>query len=293
MTHFTEHTLRSADNINIYYRYYPTNTTQSTSILCLPALTRNAKSFHHYATHITEKFNLPVICPDMRGRGKSDYDSIFMNYNLWTEANDILNIINHHDLQNIIIIGTSRGGMQAALLAGMIADKIKAVILNDIGATIPMSALERLKKLFEHTTPLIGDYQKTLSAFYTWDNQMTTDLTEEQESQIINSLFKYENGLYYRDYDYIGMGQAYLASFTTNPNLEYCDLKPIFSNLTAIPTVLLHGENSDILTDMCVMDTKSVIPKLEYHKFPKRGHVLYFNEPQVIDICDNVINRFL
>jgi pimeloyl-ACP methyl ester carboxylesterase len=278
------------DNIRIYYRHYKGTDSKKPVIICLPALTRNAKSFDAYACYLCEKYQTSVICPDMRGRGQSDYDAVYMNYNLYTEVNDILAVLSQENVNDIVIIGTSRGGMQAALLAGMIQQKIKAVILNDIGATIPMSALERLKKLFSIENPLIGDYKTTLRAFYIGDNNMTTGLTSQQEFDIIHSLFKYDNGLYYRDYDYSGMGQAYLASFLGTENITYCDLKALFVNLLTIPTLLLHGENSDILTDICVMDTKAILPHIEYHKFSYRGHVLYFNEPEVIKNCDDFLN---
>jgi pimeloyl-ACP methyl ester carboxylesterase len=293
MIHFTEHYITRPDNIRIYYRRYNTGKTHKPAMLCLPALTRNAKSFDSYARYMAEKYDISVICPDMRGRGQSDYDAVFMNYNLWTEVNDILDIISHENCHELIITGTSRGGMQSGVLASIIPEKIKGVILNDIGATIPMVALERLKKLFSINDTLIGDYNTALRVFYIGDNNMTKGLTPNQESDIIHSLFKHDNGLYYRDYDYQGMGQAYLASFQGTEGLVYCDLKAIFANLSAIPTLLLHGENSDILTDKCVMDTKSVIPSIEYHKFSNRGHVLFFNEPEAIDICCNFVNKII
>jgi hypothetical protein len=122
---------------------------------------------------------------------------------------------------------------------------------------------------------------------------MTKNLSPEQEIDIINSLYAFDGENYSLDYDYKGLGQAYLASFHGTDNLLYCDLKALFTALKTIPTMLLHGIHSDILTDICVFDTKNLLPHIEYHQFCDRGHVLYFNEPAVIAVCDNFIERLL
>lgn len=294
MTYFTEKNIITDDAVNIYYRHYGNSDGNKPTIICLPGLTRNSKSFHAFALDCVQKFQTSVICPDMRGRGQSGYDATPMNYNIFRESQDILQIITHENIQNCIIVGTSRGGMQASILASMIADKIKAVILNDIGATIPIPALMRLKRLFSITSNVIGDYDTALKIFYLGDNGMTLGLTKPQEYEIIHQLFKCHNDIYYLDYDYIGLGQAYDASLEQIQSLNplYCDLKPLFISLSHIPTVLLHGENSDILTDICVLDTKNLLPHIQYHQFKNRGHVLYFNEPEVIKACDNFLSPY-
>lgn len=295
MTFFTEKTTITDDNISIYYRHYGTHDATKPTIFCLPGLTRNSKAFDSYALHCVQTFQTSVICPDMRGRGQSGYDAVTMNYNIFREAQDILQIITHENIQNCIIVGTSRGGMQATLLASMLGTRLKAVILNDIGAVIPMTALQRLKKLFSRTTNMIGDYDTALKAFYDGDNGMTQGLTAYQEHDIIHQLFKCRDNIYYLDYDYIGLGQAHDASLTQmhTVNPVYCDLKPLFIALKNIPTVLLHGKNSDILTHDAVLQTKDLLPHIQSHTFDNRGHVLYFNEPEVINVCDDFLGQHI
>lgn len=284
------------DNIQIYYRHYGGDCLDDKPvIICLPGLTRNSKAFHNYAVHLKEKFKIPVICPDMRGRGQSSCDDISVNYNLFREVQDIIQILTHEKINNIVIIGTSRGGMQATILAKLLINSVKSVILNDIGVLIPLSALRRLKGLFAMNTNFVGDYQMALQAFYKSDNGMTQNLTPEQEHEIVHNLFKFQQGQYYLDYDYRGLGIAHQITLEQMEmvNPEYCDLKPLFASLIDIPTLLLHGENSDILTDYCVHETKNLLPHIEYQKFSNRGHVLYFNEPEVIQTCNNFLAKFL
>ena len=138
---------------------------------------------------------------------------------------------------------------------------------------------------------VIGDYETALKTFYNGDNGMTKKLSTQQEHDIIHSLYRCDNGTYYLDYDYQGLGGAFEASFNGTENLLYCDLKTVFIALKTIPTLLLHGENSDILTDICVMDTKALLPHIDYYKVSDRGHVLYFNEPDVIAVCDDFLKH--
>jgi pimeloyl-ACP methyl ester carboxylesterase len=295
MTSFNEKTTITDDNISIYYRHYGTHDATKPTIFCLPGLTRNSKAFDAYAVYCVQKFQTSVICPDMRGRGQSGYDSITMNYNIFREAQDIFHIITHENIQNCIIVGTSRGGMQATLLASLLGSRLKAVILNDIGAIIPMTALQRLKRLFSITTNIIGDYDTALKAFYRGDNGMTQGLTLQQEHDIIHQLFKCHDNIYYLDYDYIGLGHAYDASITQMQSLNpvYCDLKPLFISLANTPTLLLHGKNSDILTFDAILQTKALLPHIQNHTFDNRGHVLYFNEPEVISVCDDFLGQYI
>lgn len=292
---YTENYFTAEDGIKIYYRKYGQYNPHKPTIICLAGLTRNSKSFHHYAEHCVETMGTYLICPDMRGRGQSDYDSNFMNYNPLQESQDILNVINHENLKDIILIGTSRGGMQSAILAGMIADKIKGVILNDIGVVVPTAAFIRLKGLFSANTNFVGDYQTALRAFYAYDKGMTKNLTEQQEIDIIESTYKMQGEYYYLDYDYVGLGQSYNASLVQMNALTQplCDLKALFATLSSIPTLLLQGENSDILPLFAFEETKACLPHIQAYSFENRGHTLYFNEPEVIDMCDRFLKQFL
>lgn len=285
---FTENYLKTEDHIQLYYRKYDSGAGNKPTVICLAGLTQNSKIFHQYATHCAKKFQVNILCPDMRGRGKSEYDPTFMNYNPLREAQDVLEIIAHENIQNMILIGTSRGGMQSALITSMLPQRIKGVILNDIGAVIPITALIRLKGLFSMNTDFIGPYDTALKVFYARDNGMTKGLTPPQEQEIINAIFMQQGENYYLDYDYIGLGQAFDQSLTQMNTITtpLCDLKPLFQAFSQVPALLLQGEKSDILPNYALAETQEFLPNIQAHSFKDRGHTLYFNEPQVIEVCD-------
>ncbi len=108
-------------------------------LLCLPALTRSASDFDDLVAAVGDRHRLIRLTP--RGRGASDRDPDFTNYNVATEARDVVELVDHLGLDRVVVIGTSRGGMVAMLLAARAKERLAGVLLNDIG---PELAPERL-----------------------------------------------------------------------------------------------------------------------------------------------------
>ena len=116
------------------FREYGSRISKATPVLCLPGLTRNAKDFHDIALKMAPERR--VLSLDARGRGGSDYDPTFSNYNLVTEVGDVLSLISAQFDRPCIILGTSRGGLAAMILCGVRPSMLAGVVLNDIGPVL-------------------------------------------------------------------------------------------------------------------------------------------------------------
>ena len=115
---------------------------EGTVLLCLPGLTRNARDFDDLAVAVS---GVRLVRLTSRGRGASDYDPNYMNYNVLQEANDALELLNHLGIEKAVFIGTSRGGIIAMLTAAMAKGRMLGVLLNDIGPEISTAGLDRIK----------------------------------------------------------------------------------------------------------------------------------------------------
>ena len=62
-----------------------------------------------------------MVTLDYRGRGRSDYDPDYQNYNVLREGHDVLELLDHLSLDKVTVLGTSRGGLIAMALAGLAA----------------------------------------------------------------------------------------------------------------------------------------------------------------------------
>jgi pimeloyl-ACP methyl ester carboxylesterase len=85
MTEYRERRYLAEDGLSLYYRDYGDPLSAAIPVLCLPGLTRNSRDFHALASRLADERR--VICPDYRGRGKSDYDPDPANYHPTVHVN--------------------------------------------------------------------------------------------------------------------------------------------------------------------------------------------------------------
>lgn len=115
-------------------------------VLCVHGMTRNGRDFERLAGALAE--NARVICPDVAGRGESDYLGNPAGYQIPTYVGDMLALIAHLGVPTVDWIGTSMGGVIGMAVAGApdpaISGVIKRLVLNDIGPFVPKAALERI-----------------------------------------------------------------------------------------------------------------------------------------------------
>ncbi|MCX8954456.1 alpha/beta hydrolase, partial [Ruegeria sp. NA] len=90
----------TSDGKRIYFEDHGSGT----PLLCLAGLTRNSRDFSYFAPHATE---LRMIAMDYRGRGRSDYDPDFMNYNVFRESHDAIELLDVLVIEKAVVLGTS------------------------------------------------------------------------------------------------------------------------------------------------------------------------------------------
>ncbi len=137
---------RSHDDLRLYVRKYGSDELPGRPVLCLAGLTRNGRDFHSLATALAAHpaQPRPVYCLDYRGRGRSEWDKNWRNYSAYAELLDVVSFLTLRGLNDIAIVGTSRGGIVAMMLAVMRPAAIGCLVLNDIGPVIETSGLARI-----------------------------------------------------------------------------------------------------------------------------------------------------
>ena len=136
------------DGLRLYGRAYKAAGTMRARrpVLCLAGLTRNSRDFEAAAkalsTHPTTARDVYTL--DIRGRGLSEHDGDWRNYAVPIEAHDVIDFMTVLGLFDAGIIGTSRGGLIAMVLAAVQPTRIGAVVLNDIGPVIEADGLARI-----------------------------------------------------------------------------------------------------------------------------------------------------
>lgn len=120
------------------------------AVICVHGLSRQSRDFDALARALSR--HMRVICPDVAGRGHSDWLADPMEYSLPRYASDMQALIaqlhERSPLATLDWVGTSMGGLIGMLLAGQaeLASPvpIRRLVLNDVGPSIQWQALQRI-----------------------------------------------------------------------------------------------------------------------------------------------------
>ncbi|MEO0443812.1 MAG: alpha/beta hydrolase, partial [Pseudomonadota bacterium] len=124
----------------LYYREWG-NPKSDITVICVHGVTRISHDFDVLARHLGKRYR--VICPDIVGRGNSDWFGNKENYNFVQYCSDINALFAHLHIDRIHFIGTSMGGLIGMILASMVHTPIDSLILNDVGPDIKRTELRR------------------------------------------------------------------------------------------------------------------------------------------------------
>lgn len=113
------------------------------AVVCVHGLTRNGRDFDALANALSDRFH--VICPDLPGRGKSDWLPDGMAYQPPTYVIALAHLLAHLN-KPVAWVGTSLGGICGMMLAAAQNTPLTKLVLNDIGPHIPMEALQRIRE---------------------------------------------------------------------------------------------------------------------------------------------------
>ena len=111
-------------------------------VICVHGLTRNARDFDALARSLSGHYR--VVCPDVVGRGDSDWLAEPMHYVLPQYLADMVTLVARLDVAQVHWVGTSMGGLIGMLLAGQKASPVGRLVLNDAGPVVTRVSLERI-----------------------------------------------------------------------------------------------------------------------------------------------------
>jgi pimeloyl-ACP methyl ester carboxylesterase len=296
---YTENRYTSHDGLSLYYREYGQG---PDVVICLHGLTRNCKDFESLAEHLSNRYR--VITPDIRGRGVSDRDPEWKHYVPPTYAGDTWTLMDSLGLERAAIVGTSLGGLIAMIMADQHADRLSAVVLNDVGPEVPDTAIARLLQYVGRATPQPSWAAATELTRTNYELAYPGMDQSFWERQARASWREREGGTLLPDYDpEIGTAARHVARSMWLVRLlrrlgvrrlRGINLDPWdnFRKLS-MPVHLLRGELSDILPPATVAAMKSVKPDLGITEIPERGHAPTLDEPEARAAIDRFLDESL
>jgi pimeloyl-ACP methyl ester carboxylesterase len=257
------------DGLRLYARHYAAPVgARRRPALCLPGLTRNSRDFHTLATYLSSSDNpaaRDVWAVDYRGRGRSAYDPDWRNYALQIELLDVLDLMTLTGLHDTAIIGTSRGGLLAMIMGSARPASIGAVVLNDIGPRIERDGLLRIMA-YVGRVPLPTTWAEATALVRDMNAREFPAVPARDWEAIARQWFNDDHDRPTQGYD---QSLAKALSDLAGPVPE---LWPQFDSLARIPTMVIRGAKSDILSETTVADMVQHHPDLQTLIVNGQGH---------------------
>ncbi len=252
------------------------------SVVCVHGLTRNSHDFDKIASQLSE--DRRVVCPDIVGRGHSDWIANSALYENLQYNADMNALISRLDEREVDWIGTSMGGLIGMMLAASANSPIRKLVINDVGPYIPYAALSK-----------IGAYVGRSPEFETLDEA-------ENYLRKIHAEFVPMSDDDWQDMTRFGVREIEGGKFALNYDPAIGD--PVRAGLTGFdvnlwglwemiecPVLVFRGENSKLLTSSIAERMEQTGPKATVINIPEAGHAPTLNIPSQIQMISDWLDK--
>jgi pimeloyl-ACP methyl ester carboxylesterase len=259
------------------------NTDNPRVLLCVHGLTRVGDDFAHLAASLSDQYR--VVCPDVVGRGRSDWLADPMLYGLPQYAFDLTSLIARLNTDRVDLLGTSMGGLIGMTLAGQANAPIGRLILNDVGPRMELEALLRIAeyvgtpKRFADLDQAIEYVRSISSGFGLRTPQQWRELTEPaMRPDGSGWVFRYDPGI----------AQSLKGTSAETNALAEAKLWELYDAIRG-PVLVVRGAESDLLSRATATEMTQRGPRATLVEMPGVGHApMFFDADQIA-----VVRRFL
>ena len=258
-------------------------------LICVHGLTRCGRDFDFLAQALAADYR--VVCPDVVGRGMSDWLREPMYYAIPQYAADMVALIARLDVESVDWLGTSMGGMIGMALAAQPPADIALIarlILNDVGPVIAAGALARIGEYLASPPDFASieeaeNYIRIIAAPF-------GNLTDEQWRQLTDRVVKTTPlGRVALRYD-PGIAQSFIAAAAAQGEGKDVELWPLYDAIRC-PTLVIRGENSDLLSRETVGAMQERGPGARAVEIPGVGHApMFMADGQVAVVRDFLLS---
>jgi pimeloyl-ACP methyl ester carboxylesterase len=250
------------------------------TVIAWHGLARTGRDMDELAAHLAQRYR--VICPDMIGRGLSQWSPRpEQEYCLDFYGRIAVSLADQLGIERFHWLGTSMGGaIGIRIAAGTLKRRIRSLVLNDMGPKIADAAVERIRSYagkppqFDRLTELEQYFRTVYKPYGRLSDEQWRHLTE-------TSARRTPEGRITPHYD-----PNMVLQFVHHPR-DY-DQWDAYDAIEA-PTLCLRGESSDLLLPETAEEMRRRGPKATVVTIAGCGHAPALNLPDQL----NLVERFL
>jgi pimeloyl-ACP methyl ester carboxylesterase len=245
-------------------------------VLCVHGLSRQGRDFDTLARALSDRCR--VVCPDVAGRGQSQWLDDPMGYAVPNYVADMVTLAARVNAGTLDWVGTSMGGLIGLAFASLKGAPIRRLVLNDVGPTVEAESIERIR---EYLGVPIRWASVEEAADYLWSISASFGPhTREQWMALTLPQLKPDGDGFVPHYD----PKIAVPIAAMTPQIAAAGqamLWQAYDQMT-LPTLLLRGAESDLLSPETAHAMTQRGPKARLVEFEGIGHAPMLQQPDQV-----------
>ena len=240
-------------------------------LVCVHGLSRQGRDFDTLARDLSAEYR--VVCPDVVGRGQSDWLADPMGYGIPAYVADMVTLLARLNVPQVDWVGTSMGGLIGLMLASLPApasspSPVRRLVLNDVGPVIQPAALTRIGSYLGQPAHW-ATVEEAADALWAI-SQGFGPHTRDEWLALTRPQLKADGAGYKPHYD-PAIAVPVRAITPEMAAAGEAALWAAYDRITA-PTLLLRGGSSDLLSPETALAMTQRGPRAQLHTLAGVGH---------------------
>jgi pimeloyl-ACP methyl ester carboxylesterase len=262
-------------------------------IICAHGLSRQGRDFDVLAQALCDAApgKLRVVCPDVVGRGKSDWLKDPMGYQIPQYAADMLALIAQLQPKTLDWFGTSMGGLIGMVISGQpdlpLPVPVRKLILNDVGPALEWTAIQRIGQYIGKTGQF-DSVQQAADAMWAISSSFGPH-TPAQWLALSQAMVKPNGTGFTLHYD-PALAVPFNSATEESTKQGEDMLWTLFDNIKA-QTLITRGAQSDLLSVTTAQAMTQRGPKAQLVEFAGVGHAPTFVAPDQVKVVVDFLIR--
>ena len=236
-------------------------------VLVLHGFTGHAWQAAPTAAALGDRFR--VVALDQRGHGDSDWADVYGSVPM---AADAIGVLDALSVERAAVVGHSLGGIVGTVVAALHPDRVRALVLGDIG---PEPAPEGVARIRAN----VAERDTFTSVDDAYDAQVALNPTADPVAlrhRVEHNLVPGPDGTLTWKYD------PALRDGTARYENHAADEHWAFLAALTVPVLVLRGELSDILSEDIAARMLAANPRLSLVTIPGAGHSIATDAPELV-----------